>query len=85
MGDIAEVVYLNPQYMVRLFKKKEGISILEYITNARVKMASDLLRETDYSIYQVASLVGYFNYSYFSRVFKKIIGKSPQEYKKGMR
>lgn len=82
MGDIAEVVYLNPQYMVRLFKKQEGISILEYITNTRVKMASDLLRETDYSIYQVADLVGYSNYSYFSRVFKKISGKSPQEYKK---
>lgn len=82
MGDIAEVVYLNPQYMVRLFKKKEGISILEYITNTRIKMASDLLRETDYSIYQVAGLVGYSNYSYFSRVFKKISGKSPQEYKK---
>lgn len=82
MGDIAEVVYLNPQYMVRLFKKKEGISILEYITNTRIKMASDLLRKTDYSIYQVAGLTGYSNYSYFSRVFKKIIGKSPQEYKK---
>ena len=82
MGDIAEVVYLNPQYMVRLFRKQEGISILEYITNTRVSMACDLLRETDYSINQVAGLVGYANYSYFSRVFKKITGKSPQEYKK---
>ncbi len=82
MGDIAEVVYLNPQYMVRMFKKQEGISILEYITNTRIKMASDLLRRTDDSIYQVAGIVGYSNYSYFSRVFKKITGKTPQEYKK---
>lgn len=82
MGDIAEVVYLNPQYMVRLFRKQEGISILEYITNVRIRMATKLLRETDYSIQQVADLAGYSNYSYFSRVYKKITGKSPQEYKK---
>lgn len=82
MGDIADVVYLNPQYMVRMFKKQEGISILEYITNTRIEMASELLRETDDSIYEVAELVGYSNYSYFSRVFKKITGRTPQQYKK---
>lgn len=82
MSDIAEVVYLNPQYMVRLFKRKEGISILEYITSIRIKTAAELLRKTNDSIYQVAGLVGYSNYSYFSRVFKKATGKSPQEYKK---
>lgn len=82
MEDIAEVVYLNPQYMVRMFKKQEGISILEYITNERIAMAQVLLRETDYTIYQVADRVGYPNYSYFSRVYKKMTGKTPQEYKK---
>lgn len=82
MEDIAEVVYLNAQYMVRMFKKQEGISILEYITNERIQLAQTLLRETDYTIYQVADRVGYPNYSYFSRVYKKITGKTPQEYKK---
>lgn len=82
MSDIAEVVYLNPQYMVRLFRKQEGISILEYITNTRIELASKMLRETNDSINQVAGLVGYSNYSYFSRVYKKIVGKTPQEYKK---
>lgn len=82
MSDIAEVVYLNPQYMVRMFRKQEGISILEYITDTRIELASKLLRETNDSINQVAGLVGYANYSYFSRVYKKVTGMTPQEYKK---
>lgn len=82
MEDIARVVHLNPQYMVRLFKKQEGISILEYITDERISLASVLLRETEDTIYQVADQVGYANYSYFSRVYKKMTGKTPQEYKK---
>ncbi len=82
MEDIAEVVYLNPQYMARMFKKHEGISILEYITDRRIEMASVLLRESDYTIYQVAGMVGYANYSYFTRVYKKMTGKTPQDYKK---
>ena len=82
MEDIAEVIFLNPQYMVRLFKKQEGISILEYITNERIHLATELLSNTDDSVYQIAGLVGYPNYSYFGRVFKKVMGYTPQEYKK---
>ncbi len=80
--DLAELVHMNAQYMVRIFKKQEGISVLEYITRERIKTAKSLLRETDYSIYRVAEIVGYPNYSYFTRVFKKMETKTPQEYRK---
>ena len=79
---IREFPYAMKCTLGRMFKKQEGISILEYITNERIAMAQVLIRETDYTIYQVADRVGYPNYSYFSRVYKKMTGKTPQEYKK---
>lgn len=82
MVDLADVVHMNAQYMVRMFKKQEGISILEYITRERIQTAKNLLCETDYSINRVADLVGYPNYSYFTKVFKKMEGLTPQEYRK---
>lgn len=85
MVDLAEMVHMNAQYMVRIFKKQEGISVLEYITLERIQTAKILLQETDYSIYQVADAVGYSNYSYFTRIFKKIEKITPQEYKKNTR
>lgn len=83
MIDLANVVHLNAQYMVRMFKKKEGISILEYISRERIRTAKKLLRETEYAISFIAGTVGYPNYSYFTKVFKKFENMTPQEYRKG--
>lgn len=81
MEELAEVVHLNPQYMMRIFKKDQGISILAYLTNERIGMAKELLEKTDYPIFQVADMVGYPNYNYFSRLFKKQTDMTPQEYR----
>lgn len=81
MEELAELVHLNPQYMMRIFKKHKGISILSYLINERIEMAKELLEKTDYPIYQVADMVGYPNYNYFSRLFKKQTDETPQEYR----
>lgn len=81
MEELAGVVHLNPQYMMRIFKKHQGVSILSYLTNERIKMAKELLEKTDYPIYQVADMVGYSNYNYFSRLFKKQTEITPQDYR----
>ncbi len=81
MEELAEIVHLNPQYMMRIFKKHQGISILAYLTNERINFAKELLEKTDYPIYQVADMVGYPNYNYFSRLFKKQTEVTPQEYR----
>ena len=77
---LADMVYLNPDYMARLFKKQTGSSIVSYITVYRMEKAKEFLRNPSLSISTVASKVGYGNYSYFSKLFKDIVGCTPNEY-----
>ena len=81
IADLAERVFLNEQYLARMFKKAKGVSILEYITRERLKLAQELLLSTDYPINRVADSVGYDNYSYFARIFKRETGVTPQEFR----
>ncbi len=81
VNDIAEEVHLNAQYLMRLFKKEMGVSILEYITDERIKLAKEILLRTDYPINQVADSVGYANYSYFTKIFRRAEGMSPRQYR----
>lgn len=81
-NSLAEVIYLNPDYLARLFKKETGISLGNYIIKARIGAAKHLLQTSGLSIYSIAKKVGYSNYSYFSKLFKQDVGISPNEYKK---
>ncbi len=78
IADIAKQVYLNEQYLMRTFKKTTGLSILEFITNERLWLAKELLANTNYPINRVADMVGYGNYSYFTKIFKRKEGMTPQ-------
>lgn len=84
-NDLAEVVYLNPDYLARLFKKETGISLGSYIIRVRISVAKQLLETTKLSVYAVANQVGYANYSYFSKLFKQEVGVTPNDYKKNPR
>lgn len=79
--EISEVVYLNPQYLMRLFKKETNMSIVEYITVERIRIAKEILESTNLAINEVADLVGYGNYSYFIKLFKKITNLTPKQYR----
>ncbi|WP_196809812.1 response regulator transcription factor [Butyrivibrio sp. MB2005] len=81
VDDIAMTVHLNASYLMRTFKKGTGVSILEYITNERIKLAKEILLSTDYPVTKVAELVGYPNYSYFTKIFKKSVGVGPKGYR----
>jgi YesN/AraC family two-component response regulator len=81
--DVAQKVHINPQYLMRLFKKDTGISILEFVTQKRIEIAKELLESTDLSINRVADSVGYGNYSYFTKIFKRETGLTPSEYRDG--
>ncbi|HZG85800.1 response regulator transcription factor [Paenibacillus sp.] len=82
-NQLAEIVYLHPDYLARLFKKETGISLGSYIIQARIAAAKHLLETTNLSVHAVAQRVGYSNYSYFSKLFKQDVGVSPHEYKRG--
>lgn len=80
--DVANAVYLNPEYLSRLFQKEKGMTLSEYILQQKMNIAKQLLKTTNFSITIVASKVGYTNFSHFTKLFKKVFGISPSEYRK---
>lgn len=78
-NEIAEAVFLNPDYLSRLFKKEVGKSLKEYIMLCKMKEAQSLLKTTNLPISMIAVKVGYTNFSHFSRVYKKMLGVTPAE------
>ena len=79
--DIADYIYMNPDYLSRLFKKEKNISLTDYIVQEKLKMASAMLRSTNLPVSVIASNIGYTNFSYFTQVFRKSYGMSPSEYR----
>jgi len=80
--DIAAHVFLNPAYISRLFRKETGYSLSDYVLQERMKQAAVRLLETDQPISQIAINLGYGNFSYFARMFKRVYGVTPQEYRR---
>ncbi|MBM7565780.1 response regulator transcription factor [Paenibacillus sacheonensis] len=82
VDDLAERVYLTPNYIRTLFKQKTGETILEYLTKVRIGQASELLKDRSLKIHEVARAAGYENVSYFCSLFQKHKGVTPNEYRK---
>lgn len=77
---LAEQVFLNPSYLSRFYKQAMGINLSEFIDNARIKKAMEMLEKDNIKINEVARMVGYETAASFTRFFRKITGSSPQEY-----
>ena len=78
--DLAAVSFVSADHLTRLFKKKYGMTVSEYIQDKRIRLAGELLRQGDATISMVANMVGFGNYSYFTEQFKKRFGCTPREY-----
>ncbi|WP_229750519.1 response regulator [Paenibacillus nasutitermitis] len=78
---LAEVSRLNPSYLSRLFKKVTGINLNAYIQETRLGKAAELLRESEYKIYEISKMSGYDYPPYFTKIFRKSLGMSPQQYR----
>ncbi len=79
--DIARHVFLNPAYLSRLYKKEMGISLSDYILQARIEMSKSLLVETNRKVSDICETVGYQNISHFAKVFRRTVGIGPKEYR----
>jgi two-component system response regulator YesN len=73
---------MNPSYLSRLYKKVCGENLFDYISGAKIERAKVLLQKEKSRISDVAVSVGFNSVGYFSNVFKKKVGVSPQEYKR---
>lgn len=74
-------VFVSPTYLSILFKKKLGVTFIDYLINLRLEKAKALLRETAKRTYEVAAETGYGDPQYFSVCFKKYTGLTPTEYR----
>ena len=81
LNDLAEHIHLSPSHLCRIIKKYRNTNFMSWLTMVRIEKAEELMRTTDRKIYEICELVGYNNPQYFSVVFKKYTGLSPQEYK----
>ncbi|MCQ2510217.1 MAG: response regulator [Lachnospiraceae bacterium] len=80
--EMAEGLKVSPNYLRRKFKEEAGMTILEYVTETRLKNAARLLSEGDHKVKDVSQAVGYPNISYFTQLFSRKYGVTPNEYKK---
>ncbi len=78
---IAEKLSLTTNYLCYIYKKETGKTINQYITEVRVEKAKELLKVSDSKLYRIAQEVGYQDGKYFVKVFTKIVGIKPREYR----
>ena len=77
----ADYLNISKSYLGKLFKNKTNYTFLDFLTLYRIKASVDLLEKSDLKIYEIAEAVGYADTKYFSRVFTKIVGVRPTEFK----
>ena len=78
---MADMLGMNPSYLGQLFRRETGESFADYINNYRIGKAKELLLDPRFKIYEVALKVGFTDYNYFLKIFRKITGVSPKEIK----
>ncbi|MNV80288.1 HTH-type transcriptional regulator YesS [compost metagenome] len=80
----AEMLYMNPDYLGKIFKKITGEKFSNYVTNYRITKASEhIMHSGDVRVFELAEMFGFGgNAQYFSQVFKKVTGQTPTEFMK---
>lgn len=81
MTTISQELYLNSGYISRMLKEQTGKNFTDILAEIRVEKAVWLLENTDLYVYEIAAEVGYQNLKYFYQIFKKITGKTPNDYR----
>lgn len=78
---LAEIMQMNANYLSTRFKSEVGVGFVNYVNALRIQMARQLLKDMRYHTNEISVMVGFNNPKYFTRVFKKVIGLAPSEYR----
>lgn len=78
---VADKVRVSTAYLSTLFSQHLGCGFVDYLNKIRIQYACDYMQDGTMKIYEIAFLVGFHDEKYFSRVFKKVMGQSPSEYR----
>lgn len=83
LNTLAGMVFLTPSYLSKLFKQETGLTLTDYIIEIRIRKAKQLLKNAhDLKVHEIGTEVGYPDPAYFNKLFKRIVGVTPNEYKR---
>jgi len=81
LGRVAKAVHASSFYFCKMFKKATGLNFTEYVSRIRIEKAKNLLLNPNLRVSEIAFEVGFQSLTHFNRVFKKVLGLSPTEYR----
>lgn len=81
LGQVAKAVHTSTFYFCKMFKKVTGINFTDYLSRVRIEKAKNLLLNPNLRVSEIAFEVGFQSLTHFNRVFKKILGQSPTDYR----
>lgn len=82
---LADHFHFSQEYLLRVFKKEEGVTILQYVNERKLERAKELLKDQDLQVKEVAEMLGFADTKYFIRFFRSKTGFSPKTYRKEKR
>mgnify|MGYP000373380085 CR=1 FL=1 len=82
---LSDSLNINSSYLSTLFKKETGMTLTNYVNKKRIEHAVYLLSSTDMQIQNIAQYCGIPDVNYFTKIFKKVMNKTPSEFKEEMR
>lgn len=84
LKDLCSEFYINMSYCCELFQKHKNMTFSQYLTDVRIHKACELMKYQRSTVAEVCDLVGYKDYFYFNKVFKKKMGVTPADYRRSM-
>ncbi len=81
MQDAARAVHYSDAYFCKMFKQQYGVNFTAYLTDFRIEEAKKMLRKPNVNIKEIGGRVGYEDPTYFTRVFRRVTGQTPTEYR----
>ena len=84
LNSICSYLNISTSYFSTIFKEMTGETFIEVLTRIRMEKAAELMKDPDKKLETISFLVGYDDYNYFSRVFRKKMGCSPRDYRNNL-
>ena len=81
LKDVSDYLYISTWYLSKLIKKETGSTFIDILNEMRIDEAKKLLLEPQYKIYEVSSMIGFTDVTYFNKLFKAITGLKPMEFR----
>jgi len=81
LGEVAKAVNTSSFYFCKMFRKVTGINFTDYLSRLRIERSKNLLLNPNLRVSEIAFEVGFQSLTHFNRVFKRIVGQSPTDYR----